>query len=383
MRLLWMAPVHYDPSQDVHPAPWISSLADKLVKEHGLYITFLNYEPRLPKPEVIKEQDGMKYVFLKTPVPKLDHLGFFKRRVAILKKYLIDHRAEYDLIHIHGSEHQYEAAVAGTGIPHVLSMQGVISECLKKLTKKWDYTHLSWWMSAQFEKKYVPQISDFICRTHFDSGFVKSVNPAAQIHENWEMIRPDFFQDLGSEMPDQLLYMGGTHPIKGIQLMLPAFDLIKKKHKIKLKILGSADKAQIDGLIRAMNLMNIEKDDIELLGFQDVRGVIAAMNASYALVHTSLIDNSPNSVCEAQVAGLPVVSTNVGGISSLIEHGKTGFLTETKAIDIAEKVCQLIENKEIHSRIMQESRTMARSRHDGNLIAERTLGIYQRIRTLI
>jgi glycosyltransferase involved in cell wall biosynthesis len=378
-----MAPVHYDPSEDVHPAPWISSLADKLVKDHGLSITFLNYQPRLPSDIIQKEQGGMKYVFLKSPVPKMDHLGFFKKRVSILKNYLLEHRSEYDLIHIHGSEHQYEAAVAGTGIPHVLSMQGVISECLKKLTKKWDYTHLNWWMSSKYEKKYVPQITDFICRTHFDSGFVKEMNPGAKIHENWEMIREEFFQDLGSDIPKRLLYMGGTHPIKGIQLMLPAFNEIRKKHDVKLQILGSADASAIAALIEKEGLSAIQEGDIELLGFQDVNGVVRAMNSSYALVHTSLIDNSPNSVCEAQVAGLPVVSTNVGGISSLIEHGKTGLLTQTNASDIAEKVCQLIENKELHSKIKHESKAMARPRHDGNLIAERTLGIYQRIRTPI
>ena len=159
--------------------------------------------------------------------------------------------------------------------------------------------------------------------------------------------------------------------------------MIRKNHDVKLQILGSADASAIAALIEKEGLSAIQEGDIELLGFQDVNGVVRAMNSSYALVHTSLIDNSPNSVCEAQVAGLPVVSTNVGGISSLIEHGKTGLLTQTNASDIAEKVCQLIENKELHSKIKHESKAMARPRHDGNLIAERTLGIYQRIRTPI
>lgn len=38
-------------------------------------------------------------------------------------------------------------------------------------------------------------------------------------------------------------------------------------------------------------------------------------------VHTLYIDNSPNSVCEAQIMGLPTIVTHVGGSYSLIEEG--------------------------------------------------------------
>jgi glycosyltransferase involved in cell wall biosynthesis len=374
-----MAPVHFDPNLDVHPAPWISTLARKLVDECGIELSIVNYEPRLPKSEISFKKEGVSYTFLKTPSPKLDHLGFFRKRIAIMHNWLLANKSSYDLIHIHGSEHQYEAAAHKSGIPSVLSMQGVMGECLNRLKEKWNYTHLSWWMSALYERHFVPKMPEFICRTTFDKGFVKSNNPKARIHENWEMIRPEFFRDLGSDKPEYLMYMGGTHPIKGIELLLPAFSQIREKVSIKLKILGKADAEKIWAMIHEMNLNNIQKEDIEFLGFQDVHGVIQAMDESYAMIHTSLIDNSPNSVCEAQVAGLPVISTEVGGIGSLINHGETGLLTTLNPNDIAEKALTLVQDSSLHLKLKQNSKTMARIRHDGDHIASRTMSIYQSV----
>lgn len=379
MKVLWLAPVHYDQGQDVHPAPWISTLAKSLREDHQVELTIVNYEPRLPESRLSFEKEGITYTFLKTPVPKLDHLGFFRKRVKILKDYITEHRGSYDMIHVHGSEHQYEAAVHDSGIPYVLSMQGVMGECLKRLQKKWDYTHLSWWMSSIYERHYVAKLNDFICRTHFDSGFVRSRNPKARIHENWEMIRAPFFQDLGTTEPTSLLYMGGTHPIKGVHLMLRAYDAIRAQVDIGLKILGKVEEEKVEQVIEEFGLKNFQADEIEYLGFQNVAGVVSAMNSSYALVHTSLIDNSPNSVCEAQVGGIPVVCTNVGGVSSLIEHGRTGMLSTLDPQNIAEKVLELIWNPTLHSTLKNESRQMARLRHDKDVISQRTMDIYRKV----
>jgi len=64
------------------------------------------------------------------------------------------------------------------------------------------------------------------------------------------------------------------------------------------------------------------------LGSLEVNEMVEAMKISRFMVHPSYIDNSPNSICEAQILGLPVVATNVGGVESLIENGKTGLLID-------------------------------------------------------
>ena len=42
----------------------------------------------------------------------------------------------------------------------------------------------------------------------------------------------------------------------------------------------------------------------------------------------SVNENSPNSLAEAMVSGMPIIAYNVGGISSMFENGKSGILVE-------------------------------------------------------
>jgi glycosyltransferase involved in cell wall biosynthesis len=54
----------------------------------------------------------------------------------------------------------------------------------------------------------------------------------------------------------------------------------------------------------------------------------AVMSASDVVVLTSDNEGTPVSLIEAQAAGLPVVSTDVGGVSSAVVDGRTGRLVE-------------------------------------------------------
>ena len=69
-----------------------------------------------------------------------------------------------------------------------------------------------------------------------------------------------------------------------------------------------------------------EENNVSFLGFTKPDDLTKILCESTMYVHTAYIENSPNSVCEAQCLGVPIISTNVGGISSLVEDGKQGIL---------------------------------------------------------
>ena len=80
----------------------------------------------------------------------------------------------------------------------------------------------------------------------------------------------------------------------------------------------------------------------------------------------SLLENSSNSIGEAMMIGTPVISSNVGGCSSIIDDGRTGVLydvTDVKAI--AKNVEKLFEDVSFAKNISEEARKVAFERHNG------------------
>ena len=88
-----------------------------------------------------------------------------------------------------------------------------------------------------------------------------------------------------------------------------------------------------------------------------------ALSENYDLfLNTTHFDNTPVSVMEALALGLPVITTNVGGIPFLLEHRKTAFLiADGNVKEMANAVIDLLENSHIAISLSQNSRELSKS----------------------
>ncbi len=79
-------------------------------------------------------------------------------------------------------------------------------------------------------------------------------------------------------------------------------------------------------------------------------------------INTTHFDNTPVSVMEAMALGLPVVSTNVGGIPFLVEDEVNGLLVQDGDSDaMVNKIDLLLKNPELTSKLSRNGREMAES----------------------
>nr|GFC01805.1 hypothetical protein [Tanacetum cinerariifolium] len=117
----------------------------------------------------------------------------------------------------------------------------------------------------------------------------------------------------------------------------------------------------------------------ECRGLLPASELAALFGESLCLLHPSYVDNSPNSVCEAQVAGLPVVATDVGGVRSLIEDEATGLLCTRSPATIARQALRLYQDPALRERLAVQATAVARQRHDPTVIVARTLATYQAV----
>lgn len=105
-------------------------------------------------------------------------------------------------------------------------------------------------------------------------------------------------------------------------------------------------------------IANLSHQDLNI----NICGVATAEQLREALLHStvyvqpSYIENSPNSVAEAQILGVPVVATNVGRTSSMVTHGKDGFLfPATDPYMAAYSIKYLIDNEKINVEIERQA----------------------------
>jgi glycosyltransferase involved in cell wall biosynthesis len=107
------------------------------------------------------------------------------------------------------------------------------------------------------------------------------------------------------------------------------------------------------------------------------RDIPAICFASDVVVQTSDNEGTPVSLIEAQAAGVPVVSTRVGGTSSVVVDGETGWLVEPSDVEgFAGRVAALLESPEARARMGEAGQRIALARFGLEQLVERTDGLY-------
>lgn len=125
-------------------------------------------------------------------------------------------------------------------------------------------------------------------------------------------------------------------------LLLKVFKLLLKSNdKLKLKIIGDGPlRNEIDNYISKNSLKNIE-----LLGRVSSSKLIDTYNWADIFINTTNVDNQPVTVLEAMTCGIPVVSTNVGGIPDIISDQENGLLSDANDVKaMAENIIKIISN---------------------------------------
>ena len=152
-----------------------------------------------------------------------------------------------------------------------------------------------------------------------------------QIHKCGIPIEEYQFQPkCNSRNPIVIMSVGRLVPVKGFAVLLRASRwLLEKGFSHKVKIYGDGpERKRLEQLIKAMSL----EETVDLMGYVSPVNLRAALLGSDLFVLASVFDpiekmeGTPVSLMEAMAVGVPVISTNIGGIPELIEHGVNGYL---------------------------------------------------------
>lgn len=123
-------------------------------------------------------------------------------------------------------------------------------------------------------------------------------------------------------------------------------------------------------------------DKLTLLGERtDIKEI---MCASDLLLATSEIESFPNVILEAMAAGLPIVSTNAGGVRELFKHGECGFFSPIGDIQaLAHSAGDILQDEQVRERMKRRGPAIVKERYSIARLGENVLNAYERQRKIL
>lgn len=417
MRILWLSINSGLFQQDNFATPyngggWISSLQQVFTncEEHQLALAFLCpfhlekeeqnhtlYYPIFSAPKTalakIKEYYG--------GYKKLDKQQYVKDILRVIEDF------QPDIIHLFGIENPLATILGNTSIPIVVHVQGLLAPIdnaffpndFNKSSFLFPFSMNEWLLRNGYvyaknnmhvrglrERELFKKVDYVMGRTAWDYQVSQLLAPKSQYFHVNEVLRESFYKNAGKwEWANQEFTIISTISntvYKGLDVILKTAQLLKRETNISFKwqIVGIKEQDKIIRFFERKLKIDSRHVNIEYRGVLSKQELCDTLLTCHLYVHPSYIDNSPNSICEAQMLGVPVIGTFVGGIPSLIKHEETGLLVPANApYELTYQINKCHDNKEFCIRLGQNGCKVAQTRHNKKDILNSLISTYRMI----
>lgn len=238
--------------------------------------------------------------------------------------------------------------------------------------------------NQELERDVMTANKYFMGRTEWDKNIVKYYSPVSTYYHCEEAIREEIYNSpikwsFHPRSKIRLITIGNAGSLKGNEMMLRTAWLLKNQFHFDFEWLYTSNEYTLSFFENVVGIKH-NNVNIRLIGRLNASEIAHQLADADFYIHPAIIDNSPNTVCEAQLIGTPIISTNAGGIPSLIEDGETGFLypySEPHAL--AFKIMNLAGQKKQLEQISENEKQVSLRRHHPENIAKQIKQIYSQI----
>lgn len=379
-------------------AGWQDSLEKIIVSEDvELVIVFADKSGRL----TVKKNGKVTYVPVSTRFSFAERVADrfswepLKRKIlraapAIVEQY------KPDLIQVFGTEWPFGLMAECTDIPVVVHIQGSmipynnayyppsysLSSQLLHLfpnVKKMFRVLCDYYKTKsreRIERQVWSSVKFYMGRTAWDSALAHVMHKDCVYFHVEEALRPCFLSKTKRWIPSKtmkLISTGCSSFWKGPEMMLKTAKILKEMGLDFEWLVAGSMPAYLKKYVERKEKTTFAQNNVKLIGFVDAESLIEKLVESTCYVHTAYVENSPNSICEAQVLGVPVVSTNVGGISTLLEGCENSIMVPANdPWQMAYAIVQVYEK----SAKMSASNEKVLLRHNPDNIKKQLLDAY-------
>lgn len=411
MKVLWFEvsiPNNYK-GENHYIGGWQDALERivKPVKDIELYISFETNNIN----DKVKTIDGVTYIpmFLSyTKKERHKNKQTWEVTAQKLEKAMSNVVKEVnpDIIHVFGTEWPFGRIAKYTVIPVVVHIMGSILPYMNALyppgiSFRDSLAIIPWWnIKKRIErifaerKKHTWEDSElqvwknvkyYMGRTEWDRSLSNIMHPQRKYFHVDEALRPDFISPSKewkgyNNTKLRLITTGCSTFWKGPDMLLKTAKILKQSGIDFEWIVAGKMNDDVKTIVQSKLNTTFEKEGVNLIGMTPPSKLMDLLCSSTLYVHTAYIENSPNSICEAQCLGVPIISTNVGGISTLIKDGVHGVLVPANdPWQMANAILELNADKVRMKEYSCSSLEFARKRHCDENIRKQLLECYNNI----
>lgn len=192
--------------------------------------------------------------------------------------------------------------------------------------------------------------------------------------ENFKNIRS---QKQQKKIEKSILFVGTLRPVKGVKYLIQAMRFINEKSpNTNLIIIGDGpDRNELEALVHEFNL----EACTHFIGKVSNQEIPEYMAQADVFALPSLSEGFPLVIAEAMASGLPIVTTNVGGLPELIKNGENGFVVDSRSPRaLAEKILLLLDDINLYKKISNTNKENAKN-YSWDGIVKKLENIYRKI----
>ena len=412
MRILWTVNIPLPAASEalgLAKSPfggWLSTMTQRLGKQPGIELGVVMRAPVRELRSV--EMDGIRYFAL----PQTGK-GGLDARSEDCAQVLAEFKPH--LLHAEGSEMAYTRRMleAWNG-PRLLSLQGVINgyerfelgalrpgRMLASMRPRQMLSALALVLNKRLrfdprlrgERETVAMADHIMGRTPWDKAQAWALNPRASYHHCSRTLREPFYAlRWRMEASDRhSIFIGNAaSPRKGGHVMLEALALLRREYpQVRLVIAGEKLDAKSRGLRRSIGYPAYLGDKlreldltghVEFTGLLDAQGMADRMARCQVYAMTSLIENSPNTLGEAMMLGMPCVSAYAGGTAGMArEEVEALFYRAEDPVALAYQIKRVFDSEALCARLGEAAHLRALQTHDADANLQDLLDAYHAI----
>ncbi|KUP22639.1 glycosyltransferase family 4 protein [Paenibacillus sp. DMB5] len=415
MNVLWIINV---PTPEVStimkekPIPfggWLVNLSKLLSETKGIHLTIA-----FPKKtsSCVEKFQGSRISYYSFPYIDLKNQRMIQNNTHLSE---IVKKSKPEIVHIFGTEYAHTLSMVNickkSNIKNIISIQGLVSIysnhymasippyvqyrfTFRDLLKRdnLNQQHLKFVKRGKLEIQSLKNINHVIGRTTWDRACTTQINSNIVYHHCNENLRDSFYSNvwiLDRCERNSIFMSQGSYPIKGLHFMIKAMPIVLERYPDAKLYIGGADITNDDTIkgkvkissygkyIKKLINRNKLQNKVIFTGILTEEEMCERYLKSNVFVCPSTIENSPNSLGEAMILGVPCIASAVGGIMDLLENKKEGALYQSDAFYmLAHYICEIFDDESLALMYSQNARSRALKTHDRELNAKRIVEIY-------